>query len=46
MEFSRLDDIDLQLLRTLQEDASLSNVALAFAGMASALTCVEAEPAC
>jgi DNA-binding Lrp family transcriptional regulator len=40
MEFSELDDIDLQLLRTLQEDASLSNVALAERVHVSAPTCL------
>ncbi len=40
MEFSELDDIDLQLLNALQHDASLSNVALAERVHVSPPTCL------
>ena len=40
MEFSELDDTDLQLLALLQEDASLSNVALAERVNVSPPTCL------
>ena len=40
MEFSELDDIDLQLLDALQHDASLSNVALAERVHVSPPTCL------
>ena len=40
MEFSELDAIDLQLLDTLQNDASLSNVALAERVHVSPPTCL------
>ena len=40
MEFSELDDIDLQLLNALQHDASLSNVALAEQVHVSPPTCL------
>jgi DNA-binding Lrp family transcriptional regulator len=40
MEFSELDEIDLQLLNALQHDASLSNIALAERVHVSAPTCL------
>ncbi len=40
MEFSELDEIDLQLLNALQHDASLSNVALAERVHVSPPTCL------
>ena len=40
MEFSELDNIDLLLLKALQQDASLSNVALAERVHVSAPTCL------
>ena len=40
MEFSNLDDIDLQLLDALQRDASISNVALAEQVHVSPPTCL------
>ncbi|MEY3612927.1 MAG: Leucineresponsive regulatory protein [Pseudomonadota bacterium] len=40
MEFTELDDIDLQLLDALQHDASLSNVALAERVHVSPPTCL------
>ena len=40
MEFSELDEIDLQLLNALQHDASLSNVALAERLHVSPPTCL------
>jgi Lrp/AsnC family leucine-responsive transcriptional regulator len=40
MEFSELDEIDLQLLNALQNDASLSNVALAERVHVSPPTCL------